>query len=584
MNYKLNRVNGVKKDKTDFKLIMLISAVAVSLIAVAAFFCTLNTDSEKISPIFNNSYSSFETGWMNQYGLSYDVSSLSVLSIDFNCEKALNLEKKVPDFSGETAIFFRTNNLVVNVYLDDEPVFYMNENGYYNGLSSFSSYCYVVFTEADIGKTIRLEMFKTPVSTGCCIDNFLFGHPENLLNVVHSNDSTILITSFIIVVAAFLCIILGIVSRKLYEHNKGLIFLGLFSLFISCWFLTDTLWFYNIICNIYVIEIAAKVFLSVSIPFFMMYVYDFFNIYHKKWYVFLIATGIFLFVLFFIFDLAGLFNYGNSIHITHLYILVSGITTLVEMISYLSKINGNKGESRIFNIGVTFFVFFCLFDIGRFYQGNEGDSSLMTRFGMFILIVTSIAVVCTEVVALLKLAIEAGKIGKIAYTDANTGLGNPAAFKEKFEQLDRSKSNYNYIGIIQFDVNNLKVINDSLGHEAGDLLIKTAAEMIDNSFGTIGSCYRVGGDEFVAITTYNHAPLVCEDAIIKFESAISQFNNNPNKPFELRVAYGIAYYQNDSRQFQSLKEVHKLADERMYNHKRELKAKYARTAEEAVIR
>ena len=62
------------------------------------------------------------------------------------------------------------------------------------------------------------------------------------------------------------------------------------------------------------------------------------------------------------------------------------------MISYLSKINGNKGESKVFNMGVTFFVFFSLFDIGRFYQGNEGDSSLMTRFGIFILIVTVVAV------------------------------------------------------------------------------------------------------------------------------------------------------------------------------------------------
>ena len=78
--------------------------------------------------------------------------------------------------------------------------------------------------------------------------------------------------------------------------------------------------------------------------------------------------------------------------------------------------------------------------------------------------------------------------------------------------------------------------------------------------------------------------LVCEDAINKFESMISQFNNNPDKPFTLRVAYGVAYYQNNSHQFQSLKEVHKLADERMYNHKRELKARYAKTAAEAEIR
>lgn len=562
---------------------MLISAVIISIIAVISFFHILGS-SNKSQPMFSSSYSSFETGWFNQHGLSYNVSTFSVLNPDFDCEKALNLYKVVPEFKGEAAMFFRANNLVVNVYLDDECIYYISDNGYYNNLSSFSSYCYLNFTESDIGKSLRLEIFKTPVSTGYCIDNFAFGDPGNILYAVHANDTSVIVTSFIILAAAFLFIIMGIISRKTYEHNRGLIFLGLFSLFISSWFLSDTLWVYNLISDIAVVEISSVLFLSVAIPCLMMYLYDYFNFYHKNFYRLLTIIGFALFVILLVFELTNIIDYGYTIHVIHLYILVSGITTLVEMISYLSKINGNKGESRVFNIGVTFFVFFSLFDIGRFYQGNEGDSSLMTRFGIFILIVTVVAVICTDVVALLNIAIEARKIGKIAYTDANTGLGNPAAFKEKFHQLDSSKSNYNYIGIIQFDVNNLKIINDSLGHEAGDLLIKTAAEMIEKSFGAIGSCYRVGGDEFVAITTYNHAPLVCEDAINKFESMISQFNNNPDKPFTLRVAYGVAYYQNNSHQFQSLKEVHKLADERMYNHKRELKARYAKTAAEAEIR
>ena len=178
----------------------------------------------------------------------------------------------------------------------------------------------------------------------------------------------------------------------------------------------------------------------------------------------------------------------------------------------------------------------------------------------------------------------AGKIGKIAFTDANTGIGNLAAFKSKFDELEMKKKNYSYIGIIQFDVNNLKVINDSKGHEAGDLLIKTAADIINASFGKIGTCYRTGGDEFVAITTYNHAPLVCEDAIYRFENMIERFNENQDKPFDLRIAYGVAYFKGDDDTNLSLKEVHRLADERMYNKKRELKARYARNAAEAEIR
>ncbi|MBP5605181.1 MAG: GGDEF domain-containing protein, partial [Ruminiclostridium sp.] len=141
-----------------------------------------------------------------------------------------------------------------------------------------------------------------------------------------------------------------------------------------------------------------------------------------------------------------------------------------------------------------------------------------------------------------------------------------------------------YIGIVQFDVNNLKLINDSKGHEAGDLLIKNAADIINKSFGAVGNCYRTGGDEFVAIITDEHAPIVIEEAIYNFDKLIRKFNENPEKPFNLRIAYGIAYYQNDKTTNKTLKEIHKLADERMYDNKKMLKARYARSPEEAIVR
>lgn len=572
------------KQKINFSLLMTITAFIVAAIVLFAFLSVFFGATRNINSMFGSSVNSFETAWKNEYGLSFDVSSFSARKTQFDCETPLNLYKEVPEFDGEAAMFFRTNNLVVNVYIDDKPVYFMNEDGHYNDLVSFSSYCYTVFSENDIGKVIRLEIFKTPVSVGFCMDNFVFGEPENILHITHTNDMSIIVTAAIVMVSGILLVIMGILTHKVYKHHNGLFFLGMFLLLIGAWFLADTLWLFNEIGNIVVIETGSNICLSAAVPCLLMYIYDFFKINHKKLYCIIIAVGFALFVVLFLFNLMNVVSYGYTIYVIHIYILTAGVVVAVEMISYLSKINGNKGESRIFNIGVIFFALFSLFDIGRFYQGNEGDSSQMTRFGVFILIVTSAAVISSDFVELLGLAVEAGKIGKIAYTDANTGLGNPAAFKEKFTQLDRTKSNYNYIGIIQFDVNNLKIINDSLGHEAGDLLIKTAAEIIDQSFGTIGDCYRVGGDEFVAITTYNHAPLACEEAIVKFESAISRFNKDPAKPFDLYIAYGIAYYQNNNLQYQSLKEVHKLADERMYNNKRELKARYAKTAQEAIIR
>lgn len=563
---------------------MLIFSIITLLISFIAVIIVRNDNGKNISALFDNSVASFGSGWYNQYGLNFDVATLSSRDLDFDEENPLKLSKVLPEETGNSAIFFRTNNLVVNVYLDGECVYFTSENGYYNDLSSFSSYCYVPLSANDAGKEMVLEIYKTPVSVGYCIDNFMYGNSDKLVYKLKSDESPIMLSAVLTIITGVVFIWMGIISRKTFVHYRGLLFFGCFSFLIGVWFLGDTLWLYDALGNIAVTEFFSSVFLTAAVPCFMMYIYDFFNINNKKFYCGLVVSGFSLFLLSLVLNLLNIIPYCYTRYAEHIYIVVCGITLLIEMISYLAKINGNKGVSKIFYLGVIFFVAFAMFDLGRFYQGNGGDSSHTTRLGIFILIVTVIAATTEEVVELFELGIKAGKIGKIAFTDANTGLGNPAAFKSKFEELDRTKVNYNYIGIIQFDVNNLKVINDTLGHEAGDLLIKTAAEIIEENFGNIGNCYRVGGDEFVTITTYNHAPLVCEEAIMKFENAINRFNNNPDKPFDLRIAYGVAYYQNDSHQFQSLKEVHKLADQRMYNKKKELKARYSKTPEEAIIR
>lgn len=50
------------------------------------------------------------------------------------------------------------------------------------------------------------------------------------------------------------------------------------------------------------------------------------------------------------------------------------------------------------------------------------------------------------------------------------------------------------------DLNNLKLINDTLGHQYGDEAIKLTADVLHSSFSDIGSCYRIGGDEFCVIS------------------------------------------------------------------------------------
>lgn len=571
-----------KNDKFEFVFLFIALAIAIGTIAGIVVACLDWTEQEEAAE--NKTFESFEIGWKNQYGLSYDLTKAFQRESAADTKTPVTLFKNVPENCDGSALFFRTSNLVVNVYLDGKPVSFVHENGEYDGMASFTSYRLIRFSAADVGKEIKIEMFSTPVLLNCGIDNVYFGDAAAIIMAKTANGIFPLVLCALLFFAGLFFICIGLFTRNVLEHYRGMIFFGLFSVFFSAWIMSGSIWIYLFTDSVKAVEIGLHLYLLSSLLFALLYVYDEFRIVRISLFRALLCIWSVISALILSLMFAKILQPGELIVVEHILIVIAAIVVLVEMFSYLAYHQGNKEKSKFLNFGVISFVFFGLYDICRFYQGNQGDYSAAVRLGVIFLILSAIAIEIKEAITLLRLGIKAGKIGKIAYTDANTGIGNSAAFKLKMDTLEVTRTNFSYIGIIQFDVNNLKIINDTKGHEAGDLLIKTAADIIDRSFGTIGTCYRVGGDEFVAITTYSHAPLACEEAILKFESMIEQFNRNPSKPFELRIAYGVAYYQNTENRYITLKEVHKIADERMYNKKKELKARYAKTPEEAVIR
>lgn len=89
---------------------------------------------------------------------------------------------------------------------------------------------------------------------------------------------------------------------------------------------------------------------------------------------------------------------------------------------------------------------------------------------------------------------------RLAYTDALTGAKSKYAFLEAEDRLDGliAKNSICSFAIAVFDINDLKLVNDTLGHEAGDEHIKTACRLICGAFAH-SPVYRIGGDEFAAI-------------------------------------------------------------------------------------
>ena len=87
---------------------------------------------------------------------------------------------------------------------------------------------------------------------------------------------------------------------------------------------------------------------------------------------------------------------------------------------------------------------------------------------------------------------------KKSRTDGLTGLYNRGAYQDTIFQHKDEPIEDDFT-LISFDLNGLKTVNDTLGHQAGDELIMGACQCMNQAFGTLGRLYRVGGDEFAAI-------------------------------------------------------------------------------------
>ena len=152
-----------------------------------------------------------------------------------------------------------------------------------------------------------------------------------------------------------------------------------------------------------------------------------------------------------------------------------------------------------------------------------------------------------------------------AHLDALTGLPNRLAEKQYISLIRRKKSNLP-TAVFSFDVNNLKPTNDTQGHVVGDMLLQKAAQCILKCFGdeTGQNCFRIGGDEFVAILQ--------DVTEAELRERVKEFERRQREA-DISVAVGSAY--SDEIHPVDVAELFQRADRNMYQMKSEMKRRMA---------
>lgn len=158
----------------------------------------------------------------------------------------------------------------------------------------------------------------------------------------------------------------------------------------------------------------------------------------------------------------------------------------------------------------------------------------------------------------------------LSFHDDLTGLYNRRYFGYFENEVDRLNDSRRYpISIIVSDIDNLKIVNDTMGHKTGDKYIKKVAQIFKNVLRSEDIAARIGGDEIAVIlpeTKKDDVEMICD----RIEEKCEKINKSDNECKNLfRIPIGChCVNQSD----QDLNSAFQKADEKMYEDKRSYKS------------
>ncbi len=163
----------------------------------------------------------------------------------------------------------------------------------------------------------------------------------------------------------------------------------------------------------------------------------------------------------------------------------------------------------------------------------------------------------------------ASEMNELAKKDSLTGIRNKTAYDSEARRIDwKIADGKNEFGIAMIDLNFLKRINDTYGHEQGDIAIKKLCSIICNIF-KHSPVFRIGGDEFVVILEKDDLAGI-EHLIQQFNAKIELLSKDENlEPWEqVSAAIGCAFFESRDT---SVADVFRRADQEMYKRKKQMK-------------
>lgn len=572
----------MNKDKLKYYSRVVLSFVVVAVIVVLIFKVYMHSEHDLASERWRID---FNQGWTVYYnGEEYNDVDLS----DFKLPAALNkgqyvtISNRIPGNTtlriDEPTVLIGSNNAVVQVSINGRTRYSYGQELFSENKMVGSGQHSVNIEPHDNGKIIAVTFMAAESGAFSAFDT-MYIHDGNFVYQYElvSGKITFTVSIFLIMLGSCIMIITAIVSVKEAKFIE-LFFAGCSSMLIGVW----SLCYYGYVCMFDVSIYASSILEYLALYFFAIPMFIYFKNYventesrkMKRMYYIIIAVQVISDIVVCILQITGIAHFPTTLPYMHVLMAVEIVYVLLLLIKNVRK--GDTSSKAI--LAGTIIMVLCILAeyiiyslmkyLGINLKGIEGIAAV----GALLYVFTLITAFAMQIARRMKIETEKAVLYRMAYTDELTHIYNRRFCEQTLRSLSSRQAEY---GVINLDLNGLKGINDTQGHQVGDKLISGFAQILKETFEGVGIVGRMGGDEFTVIID-SIEKFDYEAYIEKLFEKMKEANEGENK-FVYSTSYGYA----DSREISEVEkaskhkemEVYKLADQRMYEYKRAFKEK-----------
>lgn len=516
--------------------------------------------------------------------------------------------KKLPeDLTNNDLLNFNGKNIHFNVYIEEKLIYSFLDAAQLGQKGQESLFHHIYLGAENAGKTITIVVYPAYDDNSCLLDYMRICSHAVYIEDYFSNFGLGFFISILIVILGFLMVLeyfVHIRSSKRYNFLA----LGMFTSLVGIWSAIETqipVLLMGSYSAIILMFDYAVLFLSwYPLTRFITSMFTFTN--RVAEIIVCLCQTLFAGVIIYSVYIRHSVDFHDVLKYMYIDAVVFFLCVAGSALKNLIDSKKNKTHLKMGKLPViagSILTVSILADLIIFMAANRSgvDAAQYSRMGVAVFMIMIYIGSLIRNVDNEKLADETVSARRLAYVDPLTHLGNRTAFECECEQLEKKMAagNYDFI-IVSMDLNNLKQVNDNGGHDEGDRFLQRAARMIWDSFGHVGECFRVGGDEFVVVirpdsmekSGAGHEGIfsrkknaAVESAVLSIDSAelekryrrslnrleTAENNYNANNPrYPLQIACGFARLKNTDSQ--TIEEMIKVSDALMYADKRKKKS------------